>query len=530
MAEASVIVIDDEVGIARLCKRLLEREQFDVAAFTNPVEGAESIKKDSFDLLLVDIRMPEMDGFKVIDIARQYQPEIAVVIMTGFGTLETAIRALRQGADGLILKPFEEGGELVKTVQEAMLERQRKKEIARLRAIRPLLDMTEMMFSETRREALLELILNAIIGNMRCQHAAVYQRKPGENELKLIGKRGSPLPEDNSRAKAGLVGRADHWNVPIWVNQEGPGDMELREVLNEHGLGTVICTPVARGEGGLVFMAGRDSGQEGFQLADLETFGLLARQADVALENARLYGELRAYVRQVEESQRALLQAEKMSAVGRLTASIAHEVNNPLQAMSNCLHLVGRDELAEEERENYLDLAQDELARLMKTVQRMLDFYRPSALDREQTDLNELIRRVLTLLEKQLTNNNIEVKTIFDDKLPPVVVVSNQMQQVFFNLIINAMDAMPDGGKLEIVTKRDNINVEAYLQDSGVGISAEIRDNIFEPFMTTREDGTGLGLSVSYGILTAHGGSLELVPAMGKGTCFRVSLPIEEAK
>ena len=165
MAEASVIVIDDEVGIARLCKRLLEREQFDVAAFTNPVEGAESIKKDSFDLLLVDIRMPEMDGFKVIDIARQYQPEIAVVIMTGFGTLETAIRALRQGADGLILKPFEEGGELVKTVQEAMLERQRKKEIARLRAIRPLLDMTEMMFSETRREALIELILNAIIGN-----------------------------------------------------------------------------------------------------------------------------------------------------------------------------------------------------------------------------------------------------------------------------------------------------------------------------------------------------------------------------
>jgi signal transduction histidine kinase len=365
---------------------------------------------------------------------------------------------------------------------------------------------------------------------MRCQHAAVYQRNPGENELKLVGKFGSPLPEDNSRASAGLVGRADHWSVPIWVNQEGPGDEELRQVLNDHGLGTVICTPVARGEGGLVFMAARDSGQEGFQLADLETFGLLARQADVALENARLYGELRAYVRQVEESQRALLQAEKMSAVGRLTASIAHEVNNPLQAMSNCLHLVGRDELEEGERESYLKLAQEELDRLMKTVQRMLDFYRPGALNREQTDLNELINRVLTLLEKQLLNKNIEVKTNFDNKLPSVIVVSNQMQQVFFNLIINAMEAMPDGGKLEITTKRDKINVEAYLQDNGVGISPEIRNNIFEPFMTTREDGTGLGLSVSYGILTAHGGNLELVPGKGKGTCFRVSLPIEEAK
>ena len=493
MPDASALIIDDEAGIVRLCKRLLERANYAVSTYTDPVAGAEALRQEQFDLLLVDIRMPELDGFKVIDVARQTQPDIAVVIMTGFGTLETAIHALRQGADGLILKPFEEGEELVKTVREALKERQHKKEMARLRAIRPLLDMTETMFSETRRSALIDLVLNAMLGNMRCSHAAIYEKKPGENVISLIGSRGTYLPEEHSRANSGLVGRSDHWKVPIWVNSDGPGDPELQTVLQEHNLGAVICTPVERGEGSLVFMAGRDQGEPGFQLADLETFGLLARQADVALENARLYGELREYLNQVEASQRALIQAEKMSAVGRLTASIAHEVNNPLQSVSNCLHLVGREELGEKEKAEYLNLAQEEMERLMGTVQRMLDFYRPGKLNRELTDVNELIERVFTLLEKQLSNNNTKIQKKFGKKLPPVLVVSNQLQQVFFNLSLNAMEAMPDGGTLEVSTRRNGKTVEIDFQDSGEGVPKEIRDNIFEPFLSTRDERLPIG-------------------------------------
>lgn len=530
MPEASVIIVDDETGVARLCQRLLERANYSAVTFNDPVEAVSFMMEEQFDVLLVDIRMPGMDGFQVIEKARQTQPEIAVVIMTGFGTLETAIRALRQGADGLILKPFEEGLELIDTIREALQKRKHVKEMARLRAIRPLLDMTETMFSETRSDPLLDLILNAIIGNIRCGHAAIYQRKAGDSYLHLIGSRGRALPEEHSRAQAGIVGRADHWKVPIWVNQDGPGDVELQDVLAEYKLSTAICTPVVRGEGALVFMAGRDLDQPGFQLADVETFGLLARQADVALENARLYGELRQSLRQIEESQRALIQAEKMSAVGRLTASIAHEVNNPLQAVSNCLHLVGRSELSEADRSNYLSLAQEELERLMNTVQRMLDFYRPGALSREETNINDLIDRVLTLLEKQLIDNNIEVVKMYARGLPLAIVVNNQIQQVFFNLVLNAIDAMPTGGQLEIVSRRKNNNIEITFQDHGLGVPPEARSNIFEPFMSTRDHGTGLGLSVSYGILTAHGGNLELIPGKGKGACFRVTLPLEEAK
>lgn len=528
MSEASIVIIDDEPGIVKLCQRLLERANFKVEAFTDSIKGIEHIKQEKFDLLLVDIRMPGMDGFQVIEETRKNQPDMAVVIMTGFGTLETAIRALKQGADGLILKPFEEGAELLSTVKDALKERRQKQELARLEAIRPLLDVTEKLFSETRYETLLDLIINAIRGHLRCNHAAIYIREPGENYLSLLISKGNPLPEDHSRAKSGIIGRTDHWKVPIWINRGAYGDEDLQEILEEFTLGAVICIPISRGEGSLVFMAGRDLDEPGFQMADLEMFGLLARQADVALENARLYGELREYVNQVENSQRALIQAEKMAAVGRLTASIAHEVNNPLQAVQNCLHLAGREELSEEERENYMIMAEEELDRLMGTVHRMLDFYRPGALDRKPTQVNELIERVLALLEKQLLENDIVIDQSLTDNLPDVVVVSNQIQQVIFNILLNSMYAMPKGGNINIESNSENSYVEILFQDNGPGIPNELAENIFEPFMSTRNEGTGLGLSVSYGILTAHGGSLELVSGNEQGACFRMTLPVKE--
>ncbi len=527
--EATVLVIDDEPGIVRLCVRLLEKAGFKVDSVTAPGEGIAILKKSQIDLLLVDIRMPEMDGFEVMAQARQHQPDLAVVIMTGFGTIETAMQALREGADGLILKPFSEGEELVKAVRGALQESQQKREMARLQAIRPMLDMTEALFSETRPDRLMDLILNAICGHLRCTHAGYYRRKVGEDRLELAASRGTPLPEEDSRPEGGPLARADVWKVPIAVNLDGPGDPALQEILTEHELGSVMCAPVSRHEDSSVLMAGRDPGEPVFGASDLDLFGILARQAAVALENARLYDELRSFVRQVEDSQRALLQAEKMAAVGRLTASIAHEVNNPLQSVRNCLHLVGREELSEEERLNYLDMAQDELERLMNTVQRMLDFYRPGVAHRKPTDVNELVQRVLALMQQQLIHQQIEVQTDLAEELPLVVVVSNQLQQVLFNLILNAMGVMPEGGEIFIESKIGKQGVEIYVEDTGPGVAPEIREHLFEPFTSAREDGTGLGLSVSYGILTAHGGSLDLVPGRGKGARFRVTLPVKEA-
>src|SRR5512138_2455850 len=162
METISVLVVDDEAGIAALCKRILSRAGYNVTSLTDPRAAIEHLQQLHVDLLLVDIRMPEVDGFDVISRAQMVQPDVATLVMTGFGTVETAIRALRQGVDGLLLKPFNKSEELLQAVQQALADNQRKRDTARVRALRPLFNVTETLFAETNRDKLLELIVSAI--------------------------------------------------------------------------------------------------------------------------------------------------------------------------------------------------------------------------------------------------------------------------------------------------------------------------------------------------------------------------------
>ena len=300
---------------------------------------------------------------------------------------------------------------------------------------------------------------------------------------------------------------------------------QLVEILENHNFAFFLCTPLNSGETNQILFAARERGDSPFGDTELETLRILSRQAIVALENAHLYDELQDHIRQVEESQQALIQAEKMAAVGRLTASIAHEINNPLHSVRNCLHLAGRHELPDADRQEYLEMADEEMDRLMSTVRQMLDFYRPSAVDRKPTDINDLLARVLKLLNSQLADHNINVHQKFETEIPQVLAVDNQIQQVFFNLILNAMEAMTNGGDIFITTNQERKNVSVWIEDSGPGILEEQREEIFEPFVSSKDKGLGLGLTVSYGVVIAHGGSLTLVPPDGKGACFKLSLP-----
>jgi len=213
-----------------------------------------------------------------------------------------------------------------------------------------------------------------------------------------------------------------------------------------------------------------------------------------------------------------------------LTASIAHEVNNPLQSVQNCLHIAGREDVPPEKRKEYFDLAREELERLMKTMQRMLDFYRPGAVKVEQVNILDLLKHVLSLTSQQLGQHHIEVTTNLPETLPMIYVVNSQIQQIFFNLILNALDAMPGGGSLAIQAQAVENGVEMFFEDSGPGIPEEMRNNIFEPFYSTKDGGTGLGLTVSYNIVTAHGGTLDIIDGRDTGACFRLFLPMGDKR
>lgn len=520
-----ILVLDDEPGITLLCTRLLKRAGYDVTAYTEAAPAYEHLRANPVDLLLVDIRMPDVNGFEVINRAKQLQPDIAVLVMTGFGTVETAIQALRQGVDGLLLKPFEQGSELVDTVKQAFLDSQKKRDAARIQALRPLFNVTESLLSETRPDQLLELIKNAIQGYLRCSHVGYYQVEEDQSIHLLVGSGNAPNPS-HGRSDTTWLKNMEAFDRPLLVNASGPGSKEFQSQLQKRSLGAIMFVPVKRRNANSLVFVGRNQDEASFREADLEMCLILSNQASIALENARLYAELREYVKQVEESQQALLQAEKMAAAGRLSASIAHEVNNPLQAVQNCLHLAGREDLPQDQRAEYFELAKTELNRLMLTVQRMLDFYRPGAVSPTEVDLHDILQHVLSLMSQQLEKQAIKVQVDIPSNLPPIKAVSSQVQQVLINLILNSIDAMPNGGELQIRARSAKGGVEILLQDSGPGIPDDRLPHIFEPFYSTKDGGTGLGLTVSYNIVTSHGGTLELASNAGPGACFRVYLPI----
>jgi two-component system NtrC family sensor kinase len=232
--------------------------------------------------------------------------------------------------------------------------------------------------------------------------------------------------------------------------------------------------------------------------------------------------------RELREMQQALLQSEKLAAMGKLTSQIAHELNNPIYGIMNTLELLKTEVPPESKRRRILELSLSETQRLAEMLRNMLSFSKPEEEKRRPVKINELVEGILLVMEKQMKESNIKVETYFDETLPEVMASTNQMRQVMLNLLKNAKEAMPKGGSLTVRTSLEDHKVMVAIQDTGVGIPEELRDKIFEAFFTTKQKvkGVGLGLSVCYGIIKDHGGEIRVESEVDKGTTFTILLPM----
>ena len=233
--------------------------------------------------------------------------------------------------------------------------------------------------------------------------------------------------------------------------------------------------------------------------------------------------------------EQALFDSEKLAATGRLAASIAHEINNPLEAIQNALYLLVKRIPDDDPNARFLSIAMKETERMSRILRQMLGFYRPVA-EVTPTDLNALIDEAEALVTKRLRDRSVRIEKVLDPKMPLVMVSSDQIKQVLLNLVLNAAEAMPKGGLVTITTEspRDSGSpvsrtdaVRVQVADTGPGIAEELLPHIFEPFFSTKgEKGTGLGLWVSLGIAQSHGGRLQVRNRVAGGTVFILTLPI----
>ena len=233
--------------------------------------------------------------------------------------------------------------------------------------------------------------------------------------------------------------------------------------------------------------------------------------------------------RELQKMQEALLQSEKLAAMGRLTSQIAHELNNPIYGIMNTLELLKTEIPPESKRRRILELSLSEIQRLSEMLRNMLSFSKPEEEKRRAVKIDELIEGILLVMEKQMREADIRVETSFGEEIPDVMASTNQMRQVFLNIFKNAKEAMPKGGTLFVRTSKEDNRVLIHIQDTGIGIPEEIKDKIFDAFFTTKQKvkGVGLGLSVCYGIIRDHGGEIKIKSEEGKGTTFTISLPVE---
>jgi len=287
----------------------------------------------------------------------------------------------------------------------------------------------------------------------------------------------------------------------------------------------VIVPLILRSQGIGVFVIHTEKAQQEFSNQDIQLLSVLANQAAVGVENWRTYQQLLKANDELKASQAQMVQAAKLAAIGELAAGVAHEIKNPLQVLMLHLELVQ----AGRPLPNWIDMFSKQLKRLSDITLRLMNFARnvSEEVTAEPININKALEDIVMMVQHEFEGNGITLDLQLADDLPAVGGNANYLQQVFLNLLINARDAMPNGGTASITSSMTGYHVSVRIGDTGCGIPKDLQEKIFDPFFSTKgEKGTGLGLAICSKIIAQHKGELRVESEVGKGTTFTIFLPV----
>ncbi|RKY58889.1 MAG: histidine kinase [Candidatus Latescibacterota bacterium] len=355
---------------------------------------------------------------------------------------------------------------------------------------------------------------------------ALFLRDPDGERFVLRGRTGAwgeLLDKVAFEAKGRLAGwlRRNQTILSVERDEEVVGYLSDREREVLEGLGVKFCLPFSamnRLVGMALIAGGDDEVLRNFKLLEGLSF-----QAGLALENSLLYEGQKLRLRR-------LYRAERLATVGQLAAGAAHEIRNPLATISSTIQYINQTLPPEHKAKEMAEELLEEVERIDRIVEGLLSFARPAEPKKERVSIRELLEQTALLLRTTAKKVNVEIETEFltdDDRAD---VDPSQMKQVFLNVAINAIQAMPEGGKLRIRLSKvggllpEGRSLRIEFEDTGVGMSPEQLERAFDPFYTTKSDGTGLGLPISYSIVRSHGGEMDIESEPGKGTTVRIEL------
>ena len=391
---------------------------------------------------------------------------------------------------------------------------------------------SKAMVSILNLESLSKRIIETITQTMRVEKASLYVLYEERGGYHLLESRnikiasfppvlakGDPLPQYLQKMKEIIIREEllKGGNIP-----------ELNKVINTMSqLEAEVSIPLVL-KGQLIGMMNLSHkfNKDIYSHEDIELLSTLANQTAIAIENARLYEDLK-------KSKSYIRRADRLASLGTLTAGLAHEIRNPLVAIKTFTQLLPERLEDEEFRNHFLNIASGEVDRISALVTELLEFARPSEPKFELENINEILDGMILLISSETKSKHINIAKDYGTDLSPITIDREQMKQVFLNMLLNAIEATPGNGKIVVKTRSFiKPDGEPYIQieftDNGCGIAPEYLEDIFTPFFTTKEKGSGLGLSISNQIIQDHKGYIDVESQLNKGTSFFINLPISQ--
>lgn len=528
MPDERILIVEDEPDIRDMCARALTMDGYHVTGAANGTEAIQLAKEREFDLLLTDIRMPGMSGLQTYRAIQQIQPDIVGVVITAYGSVETAIEALKLGMEDFILKPFSLE-ELRAAISRALEKKRLERENARLKALIPLLQLSQTFMAVTDLNALLERVLHIAIRETAAKLAVLMLQDDISGDWTVsaaMHDKHADLHLQQYRLSNPVIqrviesGKALLWSAlarkgPFFAAETGEASQIVQSAV-------ALPLIVQRDTIGILAL-GKEGTQSAFSQGDVELLSVLASQAAIAIQNARLFTRLRnAY--------------DKLAALDYLKSEfihiVAHELRTPLAEIIAYLALLEKEVPADDPYLGGIARATNRLNTLTSNITE-LKFLEAGQAELRCTDssLSELVSEVLEELGPLAANKGQSITTAIADDIPTIYVDGAKIKVVLRNLLSNAIKFTPNGGKIRIAAEVAEPGIRVAVQDTGVGIPKEEWEWIFKPFyqlessLRREHGGIGIGLALAKNMVELHGGRIWVESEMGKGSTFYFTLP-----